>query len=305
VVPGTAVKLTATCTPAATTFNWSNTGFTNKVATGSVKPASTTTYSVSGSNANGTGSVANVVVSVVKPAPPSCSLTASSTNVVAGNSVTLTAKCIPVASSYVWTNTSFASQAATGAVKPTTSTTYSVSGVNAGGTGEVAKATVTVTNPKPLAPSQLTSPSGVVTTATPAFSWNAAAGATSYTLKLVSPSNSMVLKMSAASWGCGNGTGVCAVKPAQALQGNVTYTWSVIASNAAGDSPESAKKNFKVALSKDGKLYPAGNYEAGPISTNTQAQQVCPPVCSAKGLKWGGNWSTTVAGKMSVCGCSL
>jgi C1A family cysteine protease len=303
VVPGTAVKLTATCTPAATSYVWGHTGFASSAAAGTVTPSATNTYTVSGVNATGTGSAASATVTVVIPPAPVCSLAASSNNVVAGTTINLTAKCIPTANSYVWKNVSFASNAAGGTTKPTTTTVYSVSGVNSTGTGTVASTTVTVTNPKPLAPSQLSAPAGQIATAQPAFSWNASSGATDYTLRLVSPTITSVVKMSAASLGCATGT-TCAVKPASALQANVTHNWSVMASNSAGESPYSGVKSFQVVLSKDGKIYPAGNYDAGAIGSNAQAQQICPTTCAAKGLKWNGNWSTTVPGKMSVCGCA-
>jgi C1A family cysteine protease len=303
VVPGTAVKLTTSCTPAATSWTWGNTGFAASAAGGNVTPTATTTYTVSGNNSVGSGKVASTTVTVVLPAPPRCSLTASSNSIKTGASATLSAKCIPVATSYLWTNSGFANNVATGTVKPDTTTTYSVVGVNAGGKGEIAKTTITLSTPIPLAPSQLSAPAGTVTVTTPTFSWNASAGANDYTLKLSSPSTSMSVKMSAASLGCGVGTGTCAVKPASALQANVTYSWSVQASNSTGTSPASAVKSFQIVLSKDGKTYPKGDYDAGPISSNAHAQQICPAVCSSKGLKWNGNWATTVPGKTSVCGC--
>lgn len=42
---------------------------------------------------------------------------------------------------------------------------------------------------------------------------------------------------------------------------------------------------------------------AGPILSNDQAQQVCPGICSAVEDSWNGQWTTTVFGVMSVCGC--
>jgi len=41
---------------------------------------------------------------------------------------------------------------------------------------------------------------------------------------------------------------------------------------------------------------------AGPIWNNTDADQKCVQTCKGKG-GWNGNWTTTVPGKMSVCGC--
>lgn len=42
---------------------------------------------------------------------------------------------------------------------------------------------------------------------------------------------------------------------------------------------------------------------AGPIFSNQQAQQVCPGVCTKASGNWNGQWTTTVPGQMSVCGC--
>lgn len=42
---------------------------------------------------------------------------------------------------------------------------------------------------------------------------------------------------------------------------------------------------------------------AGPIWSNSNAQQVCPGVCSKNDGTWSGQWMTTQPGVMSVCGC--
>jgi hypothetical protein len=47
----------------------------------------------------------------------------------------------------------------------------------------------------------------------------------------------------------------------------------------------------------------AVDIQAGPIWNNKDAQGKCPGVCSSHQLTWNGNWTTTVPGKMSVCGC--
>lgn len=44
----------------------------------------------------------------------------------------------------------------------------------------------------------------------------------------------------------------------------------------------------------------AFDVNAGPIWNNNDAQSKCPAVCG--GLKWNGQWTTTVPGQMSVCG---
>lgn len=42
---------------------------------------------------------------------------------------------------------------------------------------------------------------------------------------------------------------------------------------------------------------------AGPIFNNQDAQQKCPGVCTNASATWNGQWTTTVPGQMSVCGC--
>jgi FtsP/CotA-like multicopper oxidase with cupredoxin domain len=42
---------------------------------------------------------------------------------------------------------------------------------------------------------------------------------------------------------------------------------------------------------------------AGPIFNNQDAQQKCPGVCTNVSATWNGQWTTTVPGQMSVCGC--
>jgi len=148
ITTGGSSTLTATCSPAATSYAWTNTGFAATVSSGTVSPTVSTTYSVIGSNAAGAGNSASATVSVTPtppPPPPTCALTASPSTITAGGFSTLTATCSPAATSYAWTNTGFAATASSGAVSPTVTTTYSVVGSNAVGAGNSASATVTVT----------------------------------------------------------------------------------------------------------------------------------------------------------------
>ena len=57
--------LSASCTPAATSYVWTNSGFGSTVAGGNVSPAATTTYTVRGSNSAGGGNTASAVVTVI------------------------------------------------------------------------------------------------------------------------------------------------------------------------------------------------------------------------------------------------
>ncbi|ARN76013.1 mannan-binding lectin [Oceanicoccus sagamiensis] len=45
--------------------------------------------------------------------------------------------------------------------------------------------------------------------------------------------------------------------------------------------------------------------DAGPIWSNTDAQGKCPAVCADTARVWNGQWTTTEAGVMSVCGCCI
>jgi FtsP/CotA-like multicopper oxidase with cupredoxin domain len=48
---------------------------------------------------------------------------------------------------------------------------------------------------------------------------------------------------------------------------------------------------------------PAADELAGPIWNNDDAKVKCPRACQADNATWNGQWTTTVPGKMSVCGC--
>jgi hypothetical protein len=97
--------------------------------------------------------------------------------------------------------------------------------------------TVSATGPSvPLAPVP-NAPMGTVTTATPTYSWNASAGATSYFLLVQNTAGVAVsTSVSATSAGCGSGTGLCSFMPSTALSNGATYNWFVNASNSLGTS---------------------------------------------------------------------
>lgn len=141
---GESSTLTTTCTPAATSYSWTNAPFSTTTSSGSVSPTTTTTYSVQGSNASGTGSSTSATVTVNQPALPVCTLTATPALINLGETSDLATSCTPAATSYVWTNTTFASSASGGTVSPTATTNYSVVGRNGSGDSASAPATVTV-----------------------------------------------------------------------------------------------------------------------------------------------------------------
>lgn len=77
--PGGSSVLTASCSPAATSYVWTGSGFTTTASGGNVTPATNTTYTVTGSNTAGPGNTASatVAVSVTTPppgVPPNCTV---------------------------------------------------------------------------------------------------------------------------------------------------------------------------------------------------------------------------------------
>lgn len=64
--PGEFSTLVASCTPDATSYAWTNTGFNSDTAAGIVAPARTTTYGVTGYNTAGAGNFASVTVAVAE-----------------------------------------------------------------------------------------------------------------------------------------------------------------------------------------------------------------------------------------------
>lgn len=72
ITAGASVTLNASCTPAASSYSWSsNTNWgTNTLASGTVTPTTTTTYSVAGISGSLTGATAAATVTVSSTTPP-------------------------------------------------------------------------------------------------------------------------------------------------------------------------------------------------------------------------------------------
>ena len=67
-----------------------------------------------------------------------------------------------------------------------------------------------------------------------------------------------------------------------------------------GESKEAQPPSVELALFAIGKSFDA---KAGPIWNNPDAQTKCPKVCTQYTAQWNGQWTTTIPGLMSVCGC--
>ncbi len=112
----------------------------------------------------------------------------------------------------------------------------------------------------------LASPSGTITTATPAYSWSAVTGATSYYLVVQNTAGVAVgTSYSAAAADCASGD-TCSVTPSTALSNNTTYNWFVNATTPSATTPWSAGKTIDVnAQSASGP--PATPVTVGPSGT--------------------------------------
>jgi hypothetical protein len=66
---GNSATLTATCTPTATSYTWTNSGFASTAGNGTVSPTRPTLYTVTGSNAAGGGNPASAAVYVCNTPP--------------------------------------------------------------------------------------------------------------------------------------------------------------------------------------------------------------------------------------------
>lgn len=172
----TPVALTAT---GASSYTWSPaTGLScTACANPTALPASTTTYTVTGTDANGCTDTGNVTITV--NAKPTVTASANQT-ICEGSSVTMGAGG---AASYVWTpSTGLSCTACTNPVAtPTATTTYIVTGTNASGCDDTAAVTITV-NPRPVvgAGSNVTICSGESTplnaTGAASYTWSPASG---------------------------------------------------------------------------------------------------------------------------------
>ncbi len=67
-----------------------------------------------------------------------------------------------------------------------------------------------------------------------------------------------------------------------------------------GDSVEAPNPTAPLVLIQIPKSFDA---KAGPIWSNNEAPAKCPATCQAYSSTWNGQWTTTVPGQMSVCGC--
>jgi hypothetical protein len=92
----------------------------------------------------------------------------------------------------------------------------------------------------------LLNPSGTITTPTPAYTWQAVADATWYSLWVTDSTGTRLQQWyEAGAVGCGGGTGTCSVTPPSVLAPG-SATWWVQTWNSAGYGPWSSGRGFTV-----------------------------------------------------------
>ncbi len=156
---------------------------------------------------------------------------------------------------WVWNNGAFlvrqlftAAQTGCGSGQPTCSVTPSdalapgearwwILASNAAGSSALVRSNFSVGGLDPPAAPTPLSPNSAISDATPAYSWQAVAGADSYKIWVFNGGGFIVRQeFTASQAGCASGTGTCSVNPSASLTSGAA-TWWVLARNAAGNSP--------------------------------------------------------------------
>jgi hypothetical protein len=120
---------------------------------------------------------------------------------------------------------------------------------------------------QPPGAAALVSPSGAITTSTPAYVWNAVSAASSYLLWVNdSTGNKIKHSYSAAQTGCSGGAGTCSATPGTVLALGPAMWW-IQTSNSLGVGPWSNGMAFRVTPEMPGKA--TLNSPSGEISTTT------------------------------------
>ncbi|MBK5274284.1 MAG: multicopper oxidase domain-containing protein, partial [Desulfuromonadales bacterium] len=140
--------------------------------------------------------------------------------------------------SFTWTGATAGVHSLTARVTPSTGAAVTSAAVS-----------VTVTIPPPPVAPTLVSPTGSGITTTPAFTFNAVAGATGYQLYLQNNTTSTggaSAVFTPAQAGCPAGTGICSITLPTPLLNNNSYSWVASALNAGSQGPWSTGLNFTV-----------------------------------------------------------
>ncbi len=241
IVSGNSSTLTASCTPTATTYLWSDTNHClSTSATCTVSPILLTTYTVQGKNGAGASPAANATVTVTPATPssgPQCTLTNSPGSFTPPFTDTLTATCRPAATNYAWSSnaTGCSTASATCAVAPTLTTTYSVTGSILGVAGNTTSTTVVKGSVTP--PPVTTVPVCSLRNDSGSF-----VGGFTDTLTATCDPAATTYVWSLNTNGCSTAASTCGVSPM------ATTTYSVIGVNSKGSGIEAVTTVTKAAV---------------------------------------------------------
>ncbi|HEX8517335.1 MAG TPA: PKD domain-containing protein, partial [Bacteroidia bacterium] len=231
---------TATMTASgATSYTWSAGATSTGVSTADASPASTTSYTVTGTSA-GCSSTAVGTVTVA----PSLNITVNSPTICAGETANLSASG---ATSYTWTSGAASTGVNTADATPASTTSYTVTGTTGTCTG-TAVSTVTVNPLPPVTVTSATVCNGTTATLTAAgatsYTWSAGATSTGTNTASASPSGTTSYTVTGTELGCTqtavgtvtvnpiptvtvNSPSICPGSTAQLTAGGATsYTWS-------------------------------------------------------------------------------
>jgi hypothetical protein len=135
--------------------------------------------------------------------------------------------------------------------------------------GPAATFTVRTSSSPPPAPTTLL-PSGIMSTRTPTYSWNAIPGLSSYQLLVQNTAGVMVdLTYAPGAANCSTGSGICSVTPSTALANGTIYNWFVRATNALGTGPWSAPRQIEVSIAGQIPAIPTSISPTSAITTTT------------------------------------
>ncbi|MHB9101637.1 MAG: hypothetical protein ACYC2E_09015 [Sulfuricella sp.] len=303
ITQGASSVLTASCNPLASTYVWTGVPLSfGTGATGLVYPTVTTTYTVKGVSSTGQqGLAASKTVTVPQtssstPAsPPSCTLSQQAGQY--KGSTYLVSSCNPAATSYRWSsnatyNGSGCSTSDSNClVNPSTSTTYSMTGSNAMGSGNTASITVAPTASCTLTASLSTvlqgSSSVLTANCSPAaesYTWSAPCDATPEPNKCtVTPANTATYSV------VGNVAGIGATSQVSTTVTVTLPSCTLTASKATIGLGDSSTLTASCSPPATGYTWTGGTCE----STTTNACTVTPPTAGTTSYSVTGTGANT------------
>jgi len=141
--------------------------------TKSVSPTQSTTYTLTATGDGGTVTCAKPVTVIPTPSAPTCTLDSNLTNLIVGQSVTLTWSTAHATSAVIDQSVGAVSLSGTRSVSPTTTKTYTLTATGEGGVATCVKTITVEPRPEPLTCDAFTASPGTLNTAgTTTLTWS-------------------------------------------------------------------------------------------------------------------------------------